>query len=345
MEWPTRQMRPLTSVHVLGHRGFTGRLICEAWSRLHSAPVHTLDLSRTAPLAAQLDSLRAMVKPGDMVLNCLGPFGDTYSPVLRSCLATGAHYLDICAEWRVFEGLHSADRAARDAGIMLLPGIGFDVVASDCLAAHMARRLPDATRLQIGIAGLDLVSRGSARTIAQLVGEPVRVRRNRIIVADPRIRDETFDFGDGPTRAIAVSWGDVSTAYYTTGIPNVDVYFESTPATMSLAFANRTFGWMFRNPLLERTAQQFASRLRSGPSAAERESRRVTVVARATDANSRSVESRLVTNEAYTFTAQAACAVMQEATNGCIEPGFQTPGKLLGADFVLQIEGSKRYDV
>jgi short subunit dehydrogenase-like uncharacterized protein len=333
------------SIYVLGQRGYTGRLVRDALSRLSRSPVHAPDLSRVLPLSRQLDTLLPLIKPGDLVLNCMGPFQETYSPVLDLCVATHAHYLDICAEWRVFEALHDTDAGAKDTGIMLLPGIGFDVVASDCLAAHVARRLPDATRLQIGISGLELVSRGSARTIAHLVGEPVRVRRNGTIVADPRIRDETFDFGDGPARAIAVSWGDVSTAYYTTGIPSTDVYFEATPATMSLAFANRTFGWMFRNPLVERAARQFASGLRPGPTAAERASRRVTVIARATDARGRRVESRLVTNEAYTFTAQAACAVMQRVADGCIEPGFQTPGKLLGADFVLQIEGSERHDV
>jgi short subunit dehydrogenase-like uncharacterized protein len=329
----------------LGRAGYKGGLIQDSLSRCRGLKVHSPQISARAALGGQLHSLRAVLKPGDLVMNCLGPFHDTYLSVLELCLAMGAHYLDISAEWRVFEALHDADAQARDSGIMLLPGIGFDVLASDCLAAHVTRRLPNATRLQIGIAGLELLSRGSARTIAKLVGEPVRVRRNGAIVADPRIRDETFEFGNGPARAIAVSWGDVSTAYYTTGIPSIDVYFEATPATMSLAFANRTFGWMFRNPLLERTAQQFASRLRPGPTAAERASRRVTVVARATDAQGRSVESRLVTHEAYTFTAQAACAVMQQVTNGCIEPGFQTPGKLLGADFVLQIEGSKRHDV
>lgn len=333
------------STYVLGHRGYTGRLVSETLLGSFRSPVRIPDLSHAIPLSHQLDALLSVIKPGDLVLSCMGPFQETWSPVLELCLASRAHCLDICAEWRVFEALHDADARAKDAGIMVLPGIGFDVVASDCLAAHVAQRLPDATHLQIGISGLELVSRGSARTIAMLVGEPIRVRRNRKIVADPRIRDETFDFGDGPARAIAVSWGDISTAYYTTGIPNIDVYFEATPAATTLAFANRTFGWMFRNPLAARATQQFASRIHPGPTAAERASRRITVVARATNAHGRSIESRLVTNEAYTFTAQAACAVMKQVANGCVEPGFQTPGKLLGADFVLQIEGSKRYEV
>ena len=334
-----------SSILLLGQRGFTGRLIFEDLTGSHLRPIHAPNVSRAAPLSAQLEALLQRLKPGDIVLNCLGPFRHTFAPVLDLCLATGAHYLDICAEWRVFEALHDADAAARAAGIMLLPGVGFDVVASDCLAAHVARRLPTATRLQIGISGLELASRGSARTIAELVGEPVRTRRDGAIVADARLRDESFDFGDGPVRALAVSWGDVSTAFHTTGIPNVEVYFEATPASTYLAFANRTFGWMFRNPLVERAAQQFARGLRPGPTAAERAGRRVTIVARATDPRGRSVESRLVTNEAYTFTAQSACAVMQRVAEGRIEPGFQTPGKLLGADFVLQIEGTERHDV
>jgi short subunit dehydrogenase-like uncharacterized protein len=337
--------RSQTSIHLLGIGGFTGNLIHKTIAQSLALRMSTSHISRALPLDAQLDGLRRSIEPGDVVLNCLGPFRQTYSDVLALCMDSHAHYLDICAEWRVLEALHTADRSAREAEIMMLPAIGFDVLASDCLAAHVAKRLPNANRLQIGISGLELVSRGSARTIADLIGEPVRSRRDGVIVAGSRLREASFDFGNGPTKALGVSWGDISTAYYTTGIRNIEVYFEATPASTYLAFANRTFGWLMGNPAIERTARQLSSGLRPGPTAAERAARRVTTVARASDARGRTAESRLITNEAYTFTAQAACAVMQRIAGGCFEPGFQTPGKLLGPDFVLQIEGSERHDV
>ncbi|CAM4496393.1 MAG: hypothetical protein LEGION0403_FIIPPAGN_01689 [Legionella sp.] len=37
-----------------------------------------------------------------------------------------------------------------------------------------------------------------------------------------------IDFGKGEKLATTIPWGDVSTAFYTTGIPNIEVYTHST---------------------------------------------------------------------------------------------------------------------
>jgi len=289
--------------------------------------------------------LRRELAKHALVLNCAGPFTHTWQPLVDACLDTGTHYLDIGAEWAVFEALHEQDDAARRAGIMLLPGVGFDVVASDCLAAHVAARLPAARRLQIGISGLELVSRGSASTILGLAGEPVRMRREGRIVPEPQVREAQFDFGNGSRSAYAVSWADVSTAYYTTGIPNIEVYFEATPLVTGLAFANRTFGWSLKMPLFRRLAQLPIEMLPPGPPAHLRAGHRAVVVARVEDDGGARAESRLVTPEAYGFSAVSAVAAAGRVLAGEVRPGFQTPASLFGADFVLGLDGVKRTDL
>jgi|SRR5271166_2297520 len=99
---------------------------------------------------------------------------------------------------------------------MLLPGVGFDVVPTDCLALHLKQRLQTATRLRlafqtIGPAGLPP---GTQRTAIELLNYGDHVRRNGKLTR-PEATDKTIsvDFGDGPVEAQLVQWGHVFTAY------------------------------------------------------------------------------------------------------------------------------------
>jgi len=141
----------------------------------------------------------------------------------------GGQYVDVTGEIEVFEAVAARDGEARAAGVLLLSGAGFDVVPSDCLAAHVARRLPDATRLRISIGGDLGVSRGTAKTMLEGASRGTRVRRAGAIVELARAPRATADFGDGPRPTIGVGWGDVATAWRSTGIPDIEVYFEATP--------------------------------------------------------------------------------------------------------------------
>jgi short subunit dehydrogenase-like uncharacterized protein len=288
------------------------------------------------------DALRRVLEGYAVVLNCAGPFATTWRPLVEACIDTGTHYLDVAAEWAVFEEMQEFDTSARERGVMLLPGVGFDVVASDCLAAHVAEQLPGATRLQIGISGLELLSRGSVRTLLDLAGKPTCIRRDGVLASISQPGHARFDFGRGPSDAIGVSWGDVATAYCTTGIPNVEVYFEATPATLGLDLWNRGFGWLLKNPALQNLARGQLGWLPEGPSAPERARRRAAIVARVEDEGGQCVEARLETPEAYTFTAASALAIARRVLAGTVEPGFQTPGRLLGPDFPLTLPGVVR---
>jgi short subunit dehydrogenase-like uncharacterized protein len=59
---------------------------------------------------------------------------------------------------------------------MLLPGVGFDVVPSDCLALHLKQRMPDAIDLRISFGGLNALSHGTAKSMVEGVALGLRVR-------------------------------------------------------------------------------------------------------------------------------------------------------------------------
>lgn len=327
----------------LGAQGYSGRLIYEGLSS--TANVIAPKLSHDFSIAEQLAKYSPMLKPGDFVLNCLGPFQNSYLPVIEFCLSQGTHYFDINAEWQVFEAIQRLGSRAERAEIMLLPGIGFDVVASDCLVGHVCQRFTGASRIQIGISGLELLSRGSAKTLSQLMGEPLRVRRRSRIVSETRILETNFDFGVGERRALGVSWGDISTAWYSSAVPNIEVFFEATAALSAAVFVNRTVGWLAAEDGVSRVAQGLMQRFPAGPNASARSQKNATVVVRALDSDGRQAESRLHTREAYTFTADAAKATLEHFGHNPALSGFQTPFSALGADFVLELPECERTDV
>jgi short subunit dehydrogenase-like uncharacterized protein len=298
---------------------------------------------------ARLDdpgALTAALAGASAVLNAAGPFAETAAPVVDACLRAGVHYLDVTGEVPVLDAVAQRHADAVGRGVMLMPAVGFDVVPSDCLAAHLARRLPRMARLALGVRGLELLSRGSARTLADVAASRPRVRRHGELVAvDPGAVEHVFDFGDGPRICAAVSWGDLVTAHYTTGSPNVEVYFEATPGVRAMLAAARWGGWLLATPPWRTWMRAAADLLPEGPTAEERARTTIVVVAEGWDHEGRRAAARLRTPDAYDVTAAAATAVLARVAAGDVEPGFQTPGRHFGPDFVLGLPGVIREDV
>lgn len=344
---------------IYGATGYTGRLVVQEAVRQGLAPVLAgRDASRLADLArplgletrvAPLNDPSVLARSMDgiqAVLNAAGPFSSTAAPVAAACLATRVHYLDLTGEIPVFQTLHRLDSAARERGILLLPGAGFIVIPSDCLAAHVSGRLPGARWLRLGISRSTLVSRGSARTMMELLDGGAQIRRDgRLDTLSWDRLDRNVDYGDGPRPALVVSWADIFTAYHTTGIPNIEACLEVGPWER-LSFQNsRRFAWLLRTPPWRMALANQLSFLPEGPSPDDRARDRRVLVAVAGDASGRTVMSRLRTPEAYTFTAVAAVECVRRVLEGEVKSGFQTPAGLFGADFVLGFAGVERVDV
>jgi short subunit dehydrogenase-like uncharacterized protein len=280
------------------------------------------------------------------VLHCAGPFARTSKPVADACLRAGVHYLDVTGEVAVFEALAARDAEARAAGVMLLPGAGFDVVPSDCLAAHLKGRLPSATRLALGFRQFSRMSRGTATTVAENLHRGGLVRRGGVLTPVPAAwKSRRIDFGSGPTWAVTIPWGDVSTAWYSTGIPDIEVYSAAPFATRLALRASRHLGWLLGSSWVQNFLKRRIRAGPAGPSAEERARGRSHLWGEASDDAGHRVVSRLRGPEGYTLTAHAAVAVVGRVLRGEAPAGFQTPSRAYGADFVLGLEGVTREDV
>jgi short subunit dehydrogenase-like uncharacterized protein len=290
-------------------------------------------------VAAGLDGVAA-------VLHCAGPFIGTYEPMARACIARGVHYLDITGEIDVFEALAARDAQAREAGVMLLPGVGFDVVPTDCLAVYLDRALPDATRLLLGFTGAARsISRGTARTMVQNMDRPSRIRHDGRITEIPAgslLRE--VDFGRGPRTSVAISWGDVASAWYSTGIPNIEVYRPASPALLrAMRLAGRA-RWLVGSRPVRALARGLIRLRPEGPSDEQLATGSSVVWGRVEDDAGNGVEARVHVPDGYALTADAALHILGRVLRGEVEAGFQTPAMMYGPDLILALAGTRRVE-
>jgi short subunit dehydrogenase-like uncharacterized protein len=260
-------------------------------------------------------------------------------------LRAGIHYLDITGEIAVLEMLAGRDAEARTAGVTLLPGAGFDVVPTACLAAHVAARLPSATHLALAFTAGTSLSRGTALTTIESAHEGGIVRRDGALVPVPSgWRTRRIDFGGGPRPAITIPWGDVATAFHTTGIGNVEVYIAlPLVGRMGLRLA-RGLGPVLGLPAVKRWLGTRVRKGAPGPSADERGRRSSHIWAEARDGSGTVVQAWLRTPEAYELTSWTALDLAGRAARGEFPIGFQTPARACGADYILQFPGVARTD-
>jgi short subunit dehydrogenase-like uncharacterized protein len=339
------------SLLVYGAYGYTGELIARHAVERGLRPILAgRDRAKLEPLARELGCqarpfalgdaavVRRGIEGAGVVLHCAGPFIHTHRPIMEACLAAGAHYLDITGEGPVFEAARAASAAAERAGVMLMPGTGFDVVPTDCMAAHLARRLPGARTIVLAFRALGRVSRGTARTALTLAD---------LRPADParHPHERTFDFGEGPVRCVSIAWGDLVTAPRSTGVEDVAVYMAAPRSRSALLRVMPYLAPALRLPGVGPLAAALLTRGRAGPDAATRARGRSLVHGEALDAAGRKVAARQRHGEGYAFTALSAVEIALRALRGEVKPGWQTPSSAYGPDLVLAIPGSERVDV
>ena len=341
------------AILIYGANGYTGALIA---ARAAGKGVPVILAGRSAGAVEALAStlgqparVFALDDPGatatalagvTVVLNCAGPFSRTAAALVDGCLRARAHYLDITGEIEVIEALAARDAQARAAGITVLPAAGFDVVPSDCLAAEAKHRLPGATHLTLAFHAGTHLSHGTATTSIENMNSRGAVRRDGKITSVPSgWKTRAIDFGDGPRKAITIPWGDVASAYHTTGIPNIEVYV-ALPATLRVGLRlMRWVGPALASAPVQRFLKARVLRGPAGPDADQRAGSACCLWAEARDGAGQTVELRLRTPEAYELTTWTALELAQRAGRGELPLGFQTPARACGRDFVLQFPG------
>ncbi|SDJ82764.1 saccharopine dehydrogenase family protein [Natronorubrum texcoconense] len=351
----------MDSLLIYGSYGYTGRLIArEAVSRGGSPAIAGRDGRAVARQADELgvegrtfglgDDVTSHIRNFDAVLNCAGPFVKTVNPLVEACLETETDYLDITGEFRVFERLRRRDDAARDANVTMLPGVGFEVVPSDCLAAFLHEQLPSATGLSLGVKGNGPLSRGTARTFVEQLGTDGVVRRNgRLIKVPMGFRTRDIDFGTGPEHAVSVPWADVVTAAHSTGIDSIEVY-AAVPswATRGMAVVD-SLGWLLERRPIKGGLRRLVDSQADGPDERELATDTATVWGDAVDESTgRRARARVRTPNPYALTAESAVTAAERLLDGHDRPrkripaGFQTPASAFGSEFVLELSGTDR---
>ncbi len=342
-----------------GANGYAGELVARLAAALGHRPILAgrradaiCGLAEALRLERRLFSLEepARIDEGlagmSLVLHCAGPFSRTSKAMADACLRTRTHYLDLTGEIAVFEALASRDAEARAAGVMLLPGGGFDVVPTDCLALHLLRRLPGARRLALAAAGLGRASQGTALTAIEGLGRPGLVRRGGVLApVPPAWKSRRIDFGEGPRTAITIPLGDLSTAWHSTGIPDIEVYWAAPLGLRALAVASRYLGPVLGSAPVRRFLTARVRAGAPGPTEEERRRGRTFAWGEVEDEGGRRAVSRIAMPEGYTFTARAALAAVERVLAGQAPAGFQTPASAYGPDFVLGVPGVTRHDL
>lgn len=339
---------------IYGANGYSGELIAREAGRRGLKPLLAgRSAERIAPLAQELNCEHRGVALADaaataqaltgmtLVLNCAGPFSATAAPMADACLKAKVHYLDITGEIEVFEALHARDAEAKAAGVVLCPGVGFDVIPTDCLAMALKMALPDATHLALGFDSRSGFSPGTAKTMVEGLGKGGQVRRaGRIVPVPPVWKIRRIDFGRGEKAAMTIPWGDVATAFYSTGIPNIETYIPATPTLLRwrwlLPWLRPLFGLGFVQTLLK---QRVTATVR-GPDAEQRQRTPTWVWGEVVNAAGARKIGRVQTANGYDVTVHGALSVVEWLLANTPTGGYYTPAQLLGAGLVETLPGS-----
>ena len=315
---------------IYGATGYTGRMAAERAKTVGlDFEIAGRNQHRLAPLAEQLGvplrvfeavdgAAKALAGIG-VLLNFAGPFAQTAEPLMRACLEAGVDYLDITAEINVYRLAERLGAKAAEAGVMLLPGVGWDVVPTDCLTVHVAQRVQEPRSLRVALQVPGSMSRGSAMSVSEIIGAGLMARVDGHLVPTPDAQPRHFDFGEGPVPCSPLSFGDLVTGWYSTGIPDIAMFVHVSG---------------------EAFPEGDLSLLPDGPTAEQRDAHRARAIAEVTGADGTVARSMIETVNGYSYTPLAAVEAARRVLEGERRPGFETPARLFGGGFAETIEGT-----
>ncbi len=349
----------MATIILYGSYGYTGKIIAQeckaknlnvilagrnkeslqAQSKETGYPFEVVDISDSV-------ALKNLLKKGALVIHCGGPFQYTASAMADACLETKTHYTDITGEHEVFELLASYDQKGKASGIMIMPGTGFDVVPSDCLALHLKNRLPSATHLQLAFTmSKGGLSRGTSKTMTEGLGNGSLIRKDGKLT-HINLGEKVLEIDFGPFKAptLNIPWGDISTAWRSTGIPNIEVYTGATTSMIRNARLSKYLNWFLRLQLVKNYMLSKIDKKPAGPSEEKRNSGRSFLWGKVWDDTGKECISQLETVSGYTLTAKTAVLIAEKIMAGNFKAGYQTPSMAYGADLIMEIDQTKRSD-
>lgn len=343
---------------IYGANGYTGKLIADTLKnsdnpystpilagRSHekisaladelSLPFTVVDLNDSKALEAALNDI-------DLVLHCAGPFSATSAPMVKACLNTATHYLDITGEFSVLEAIKQQHQAAVKAHCSLIPAVGFDVVPTDCLANMLHEKMPDAVSLKMAFCGEGAASPGTMKTMVEMLANGGFVRKEGVITAVPiGYKKQFIPFSDQSRWCMTIPWGDISSAYTSTGIRNIEIYTAVEKRDAIIARCMNPFMAVLKFPALQRYCKNKIEAKVTGPDEVTRASGCMRLWAEVSNEKGKRIEAWLDVAEGYQFTALSAIAAVEKVLAGGVPTGVLTPAQAFGHDFVMTIDKSE----
>ena len=335
-----------------GAYGYTGRLIIEeALKRNHHLTLAGRNAKKLQPLAEKynldwmafnLDDVAQVAKfltPFELVMHAAGPFTFTSDPMIQACIASKTHYLDITGEIDVFENSFVYDEQAKEKGIVIISGVGFDIVPSDCLLKYVADKLPTATHLELGIKPGTSISGGTLKTSLEGMPHGSARRVAGKIERVPFGKDsKKILYSDGKRNTSTLSpWGDLSTAETSTGIPNLEIYMV-IPTGPVVTFTSN----LMKVSPIRKLAQSIIDKAVDGPDEEARKTGKTYLYAKAWNEIDEA-EAWLETMEGYQLTAESSVRAIERVLDNNLN-GTLTPSLAFGTDYILEFDKSMRFD-
>lgn len=343
---------------IYGAYGFTGKLISkQAVEKGHDIIIAGRNAEKIEALANEyklpflaysLDETKLLddsLQEVDAVLHCAGPYSKTALPMMNACIRCGVHYLDITGELEIFELAASKSEEAKKAGIVIMPGVGFDVVPTDCLAAYLKSKMPDASLLEMGFKGVSKMSRGTALTMVENMHKGGMIREGGQLKAVPAAyKTREVDINGKPQTFVSIPWGDVSTSYYSTGIPNIVLYTGVHPKQVGTIRTLYKLRALFKIGFIQRLIQNRIRKSVKGPNEQLLNEGRSYIWGEVSNESGEKLFARLETMEGYRLTSITAVLAMEKLLSGNVYAGFKTPSLAFGSDFVLEAGNTVRTD-
>lgn len=338
---------------IYGANGYTGRLtVLEAVRRGLKPILAGRNAAELDALAAEtglecrvfsLESSASVVenlRDCHLVLHCAGPFSATSQPLIEACLTTGVHYLDITGEISVFANAHRQSHAAQRADVVLIPGVGFDVVPSDCLAASLVQALPAAIELSLAFEAAGGASPGTAKTSVEGLARGGMIRKDGNLTPVPlAFRTRLVPFAHGERSAVTIPWGDVFTAYISTGIPDIQVFMAVPPASIKRLRKLRWIQPLLATSVVQNFIKKRISASVKGPDDARRERTGAQLWGQVRTADGRTVSATMTTPNGYDLTVTASLGIVEYLLKNDVEGGYYTPSTLMGAGYAQSLPG------
>ncbi len=275
-----------------------------------------------------------------LLLNCAGPFSETIKPILNACLNKKVHYLDITGEIEVFKYCYKNNELAKKQGIIVLPGVGFDIVPSDCFIQFLKEQLPDATRIDIGFKMGGGASIGTTKTLIEGLGKGGFVRENhKLKPVSNAYKYKLLSFPSGNKWAMSIPWGDVFTGGISTNVPNGLVYLVMPKQIIYLLKTLSPFDFILRSNFVKSYLKELVNKKFkiAGPQKARREKTNSEFWGEAENQKGDKINYTLTTQNSYTLTAEAAVKLTKYCLNAENKSGYFTPSMLAGSSFINEL--------